>query len=562
MRHAFPVTCVSASVSVSVSVCVSVSVSVAVSVAALTLSSILSGCGRSEPAAAEPLLCYVGGTMRPVLEELAAVWEKEAGRRVEIDYGDSGSNLVKIQTTRRGDVNVCHDPFQAALAKQGLTIEAHTVALLTPAIAVPKGNPRGIRGLEDLGREGVRLGLTDESYSTLGYICPVMFRRAGILERIEKNVATRMRMGGQVANAVIQGHLDAAIVWDAVIHARRESLDRVPIDPRHLPDPTADAVTSATYGAIDMSRVRVGIDVLACSKDPEAARKFARFVASARGREAFVSHGFTPAPEGIDRAGTAADGSLYLYCGAGLRPAVEEIVAAFLKRTGTKVEVDHAGSGILLSRIELAKRGDLFLPGEMEYVDRLAARGLVASRRAVAWLVPTILVKKGNPLGIRSPRDLVRPGVRLGLGNPEACQIGRTSEEIFRKAGVSLDAVRERTVFSSMTVNELGVQVESGQVDAAIVWEATAACHEKAAETVPIPPQENAPSRVGVAVLAFSEKKEPAEAFAAFLEGEEARAAFARHRYRVEPPEGAAPSSDGTPGATAAPARAEEAGEG
>ncbi len=518
--------------------------------AALVPQAFLSGCSPSEPGGPEPLLCYVGGTMRPALEELAAAYEKETGQRIEIDFGDSGANLVKIQTTKKGDLNVCHDPFQGALAKQGLSLESLTIALLTPAIAVPKGNPRGIRGLEDLAKEGVRLGLTDESYSTLGHICPVMFRRAGILGRIEKNVATRMRMGGQVANAVIQGHLDAAIVWDAVIFGRRAELDMVPVDPRHLPDPVADAVTSATYGLIDMSRVRVGVDVLTCSRNPEAARKFARFLASARGRETFVAQGFTP-------AAPAAETPLYLYSGAGLRPAVEEIVEAFSKHTGTKVEMDYAGSGVLLSRIELSKRGDLYLPGEMEYIDQLAAKGLVASRRRVAWLVPTILVKKGNPAGIRSLGDLVRPGIRLGLGNPEACQIGRTSEEIFRKAGIAWDVVRERTAFSSMTVNELGVQVETGQVDAAIVWEAIALCHEKAGEAVPIPPEENAPSECGVAVLASSQRKESAEAFAAFLEGEEARAIFSKHGYRVDPPARAEGSSGSPPAKATGPSSSE-----
>ena len=136
--------------------------------------------------------------------------------------------------------------------------------------------------------------------------------------------------------------------------------------------------------------------------------------------------------------------------------------------------------------------------------------------------------------------DLLKPGLRLGLGNPAACQIGRTSEAIFRKAGIDLEAVKERTVFSSITVNELGVQIEAGQVDATIVWDAIAACHAKAGEIVPIPPGERVISRVGIAVLSFSENKGRADEFARFLQGEEARAIFLKHQYRVTPPEEAA----------------------
>mgnify|MGYP005832601249 CR=1 FL=1 len=526
--------------------------------ALLVLGALAGSCGKSKPGAPAPLLVYVGGTMRPVLDELAQAYEDETGRKVLLDYGDSGANLVKIRTAQRGDLNVCHDPFQGVLLKEGLASEDWTVALLTPAIAVPKGNPKGIRGLEDLAREGLRVGLTDPEYSTLGHICPVLFRKAGGIEdRVEKNVATRMRMGGQVANAVIQGHLDAAIVWDAVIHVRRDELDAVPIDPRHLPEPGVDAVTSATYGRIDMGQVRVGIQVLACSQDPEGSRAFARFVASARGRAAFAAHGFTPAPEARGPApetsapaaepGADSRGRLLLYSGAGLRPAIEEIVAAFGRRTGVRVDVDYAGSGILVSRIQLSRRGDVFLPGEMEYVEELAAKGLVRSRRPVAWLVPAILVKKGNPAGIRSLRDLARPGLRLGLGNPEACQIGRTAEALFRKNGIDLETIRERTAFSSLTVNELGVQVEVGQIDAAIVWEPIARLHEKAAGTVSIPAEENVVSPVGAAVLSVSEDPRAAEDFVRFLEAEESRAVFARLGYRVSPPEGAGAERPGVP---------------
>jgi len=41
---------------------------------------------------------------------------------------------------------------------------------------------------------------------------------------------------------------------------------------------------------------------------------------------------------------------LRLYAGAGLRDAVEALAAAFTDETGIAVDVDYAGSGVLISR--------------------------------------------------------------------------------------------------------------------------------------------------------------------------------------------------------------------
>lgn len=272
---------------------------------------LLVGC---EPEGGKPeLLCYVGGTMRPAMAALAKQWEAKTGEKVLIDYADSGSLLIKIENTRKGDLYVCHDPFAGGMNKKGLGAKVWAVAALTPMIAVPKGNPRRIADVRDLVKGEIRVGLTDAEYSTLGHICPVMFKKAGILdamtarEKDGKNF-TRSRMGGQMANGVIVGSLDAAIVWNAVIGTpkRREKLDAVDIGKSYRPHPDTDAVTTATYGVIDMSSIKVTIATLKCSKRADAAAKFADYVAGPDGRKVFDEFGFTPLAAGAAPKPTTA----------------------------------------------------------------------------------------------------------------------------------------------------------------------------------------------------------------------------------------------------------------
>ena len=206
--------------------------------------------------------------------------------------------LIKIVTTRRGDVYVCHDPFLAALKRRGFCDKYWVVASLRPVIVVQKGNPKGIHGLLDLAKPGLKVGLTDEKYSTCGHIAKLMLKKAGIERKVKRNVVMTTRCHAEAANAVILKTLDAAIVWDATAFQRRDKLDIVEVEPQFMPKHGVDTVTTATFGPIDMGYIRVTVAALKCSKQIEAARDFARFVASREGREVFRKCGFSPPIEG------------------------------------------------------------------------------------------------------------------------------------------------------------------------------------------------------------------------------------------------------------------------
>ena len=56
---------------------------------------------------------------------------------------------------------------------------------------------------------------------------------------------------------------------------------------------------------------------------------------------------------GLVVSGSAADGSLLVYCGAGMSEPMEEIADLFEEREGVEVQYTFGGSAQLLSQIEL-----------------------------------------------------------------------------------------------------------------------------------------------------------------------------------------------------------------
>ena len=227
---------------------------------------------------------------------------------------------------------------------------------------------------------------------------------------------------------------------------------------------------------------------------------------------------------------------LLLYCGAGIRPPVEQIAETFEREHGVKIAIDYAGSEVLLSKIKLAKQGDLYMPGDQYYVDQAAKEGMILSQKALCYFVPTILVQKGNPKNIAGLEDLLRPGLKLGLGDAKACAVGRTSKQIFAKNNIAWEDVEKNLTFQSLTVNELGMQIQAGSLDAVIVWDAIARYYADHGTEIPIAVQKNVISTVNVGVLTFSKNRSLAEEFVEFAASARGREIFLQHNYRTEPP--------------------------
>ena len=237
----------------------------------------------------------------------------------------------------------------------------------------------------------------------------------------------------------------------------------------------------------------------------------------------------TAAPETAPR--------LLFYCGAGIRPAANEIVKAFEARHGLTVECDYDGSERLLARMKLSRMGDVYMPGDVHYVNQAAEQGLVTSQRNVCYFIPVILVQKGNPKQVQSLADLTRPGIDVGLGDPKVCAVGRKSIKLFEKNAIPLENVQTNVRFQSLTVNDLGNHIKLRQLDAVIVWDAMAAYFADAGDVVAIPPEKNVISTVAASVLKSSQHPQLAEKLVEFIASDEGKAIFQKHHYTTELPE-------------------------
>lgn len=227
---------------------------------------------------------------------------------------------------------------------------------------------------------------------------------------------------------------------------------------------------------------------------------------------------------------------LLLYCGAGIRPPADELAETFGREHGVKIITNYAGSEVLLSTIRLVRSGDLYMPGDKHYVEQAAKEDMIHSHRSVCYFIPVILVQKGNPKNINGLRALLRPGVKLGLGDAKACAIGRKTRKILTKNNIVWGDFEKNLKFHSLTVNELGMQIQANALDAVIVWDAIARYYSEYGTEISIPVEQNVISTIDIGVLKFSRHKELAERFVDFVASERGREIFKKHNYSTELP--------------------------
>ncbi len=232
----------------------------------------------------------------------------------------------------------------------------------------------------------------------------------------------------------------------------------------------------------------------------------------------------------------ADDDRIMVMCGAAFKMPMEEIVAAFAKQTGAAVDVSYAGIGTLLSQIMLSKRGDVFIAPSPDIMKKADAKGLIVkdSIRNTGYFVPAINVRKGNPRGIRSLRDMTRPGTRIALGNPETVYVGMLGAEIVDKALSSQERKRFRKniVTYGEDFGKLAALLAMGKVDAIIGFSYLSSWYPDKIETIKL--EKTDLQRIGVgqaARLPFSTNTALAEKFLDYLIAKESRDVFKKYHY-------------------------------
>lgn len=215
---------------------------------------------------------------------------------------------------------------------------------------------------------------------------------------------------------------------------------------------------------------------------------------------------------------------------ANLTDAFGEIAKRFTARTGVRVTNSFAATADLAKQIENGAPFDVFASADVEHVEGLARKGLLADSphgvyargKLVLWLPPNAKAS------IARVEDLTGEGVsKVAIAKPDVAPYGRAAVETLNALGL-WEKVEPKVVYSQ-TVAQAKQFASSGNADAAFVPRSLV--REGEGRTIEVDSKLHAPIDQAVGVIRASKKQDASRRFVEFLMSDEGQTVLKSFGY-------------------------------
>ena len=233
-------------------------------------------------------------------------------------------------------------------------------------------------------------------------------------------------------------------------------------------------------------------------------------------------------------ARTVHAGEINVFAAASLTDSLKQIASHYEKAYGDSVVFNFGASSTLARQIEEGAPADVFFSADEAKMDALQKEDLIvtASRKSRLSNTLVIVVAADSQLKLNSPKDLASPTIkRLALADPQAVPAGIYAKQFLEKR--KLWAAVETKVVPTENVRAALAAVESGNVEAGMVYRTDAAISKKVRIACQIPASEGPAISYPIAILKDSRNLAGAQRFVNFLNSPEAGQVFQDYGFIV-----------------------------
>jgi molybdate transport system substrate-binding protein len=230
----------------------------------------------------------------------------------------------------------------------------------------------------------------------------------------------------------------------------------------------------------------------------------------------------------------ASGAEINVFAAASLTDTLNQLAPAFEKQSGDKLVFNFAASSTLARQIEEGAPADVFFSADEAKMDALERKDLLApgSRKSLLSNTLVIVVAEDSTLKITSPRDLAGPEIKhVALADPKAVPAGIYSKEFLEKQ--KLWAAVEPKVIPTENVRAALAAVESGNVEAGMVYKTDAAISTKSRVACEIPASEGPAISYPVAIVKGGKNVATARKFIEYLNSPDAAKVFQQYGFII-----------------------------
>jgi len=238
---------------------------------------------------------------------------------------------------------------------------------------------------------------------------------------------------------------------------------------------------------------------------------------------------------GLSAPSSAQGRGPLVLAAASLQESLTAAAGAWAKKGHARPVISFAGSPALARQIAAGAPADLFISADEDWMNEVAARGLIRPASRVSFLANSLVlvVPAGSRLRLTVDRGFplaraLGPAGRLAMADPDAVPAGKYGKEALTALGV-WPQVRGRLARAE-NVRAALLLVSRGEAPLGVVY-ATDALADRGVRVVGrFPRGSHAPITYPVAVLKAAAHPD-AEGFRRFLIGREGRAIFTRFGF-------------------------------
>lgn len=218
-----------------------------------------------------------------------------------------------------------------------------------------------------------------------------------------------------------------------------------------------------------------------------------------------------------------------------LKDALAEIQKNYeAKNSNIKLVYNLGASGALQKQIEQGAPADIFISAAPKQMNDLEEKNLVnkATRKNLVENKLVIIVPTTSTLNITKYEDLTKDEVqKLSIGETASVPAGQYAQEVLKKLGI-WDKIQNKAVLAK-DVRTVLTYVETGNVEAGIVYKTDAASSDKVKIAATAPEGSHQPILYPVAILSGTKQQKTAEDFLTYLSTPECKAIFEKYGFTM-----------------------------
>lgn len=212
-----------------------------------------------------------------------------------------------------------------------------------------------------------------------------------------------------------------------------------------------------------------------------------------------------------DKPAASKETTLRVFAAASLKESLNEIKADFESKENAKLEYNLAASGTLANQIVESDVADVFISASKSHMKIVSDKDL-AENETDLFKNDLVLIAPKDSTKVNSIADIAKVK-NIAIGETKSVPVGKYSQEALTNLKLWDSLEKDKKIMLGKDVKAVLTYVETGEVDAGIVYKSDAVTSDKVKVVATFDAKDHSPIVYPAAIIKNSPSKDLAKKF-------------------------------------------------